>query len=664
MKMRRTFKFTIAGAGAIGGYFAYKKWEIFQYRRRIMEDALVKKLELNPDDDPLTNARRFVDHRAHKIHENAYTTFNQYVHPDREKRDAGKELTEAIDREMNELGSSAAIYQIVSGGNPEKVSAQLSGDDKLMYDDLIRDMQRNGCHLSAEINARCKEISDEIIQLSSDFNKNVTESLPTVTLDRNEIDDLQMARNEFAGQTFCQKYGVEIPEDKTLRFKGYGLYMKIAKFCPVESVRCKTYVNFSNVARENIPILDRLQELRDERARLLGFDNHAAYMLDINAVGSPDAALEFLGNFRSEVIKHADEEDRSICDVLDIDKADLHKVYNAAYYMEQYRIKKFNVDANEYKKYFELESVLGTMLRVYEKFFDVTFEPIAKPANEVWHPDVRTFYVRNASDNEFLGIIHMDIMARDGKWQHPSNFPLVRQHEYLEKEEISISNDLPVSALVTSFEPASENVVLLLRNEVQTLFHEFGHTMHEILNQKKYCTIGRTAIARDLVEVPSMYLEYLCWDPGFLRKIGRHYKTDQPISYEEIDRLISTKHVGAVSYFLKQIAYSLFDLQFHSGRAKTGDFSAMVYKNSMITGPPTAQIARFIHLVGYDSQYYTYMYDQSYAAMLNAHIGLPSSKKVNKKAYLEFLRNSTDDGLEKILGKNDASILVKEVFHD
>jgi Zn-dependent oligopeptidase len=654
--MKRVFGVSILG----GGYFTYKKWRYTKDKEFLMSDlkddsSLIQKLGLNPDDDPLTNARRFLDYRARVTHENAYLTFNQFVHPDKASRESGKELTDKIDKEFNDLGSSVAVYKIVSGGDPEKVSKELSGDDQLMYKDLITGMQRNGCHLDEKINARCKEISDEMIELSSDFNTNVTESLPTVELDGDEL----------AGLTeFSEKYGVEIPEDNVLKFKGYGLYTKVMKFCPLESVRRKTYINFSSVAKENIKILDRLQELRDERAKLLGFDNHAAFILDINSVKTPENALEFLGNFRAEVMKHADEENNAVCNVLGIDKTDLHKVYNAPYFMERYRVEKFNVDANEYKKYFELKSVLNTMMRVYEGFFEVKYEEVTQPIAEVWHDDVRTFRVNDARSNEFIGIIHLDLMGREGKWQHPSNFPLIRRHEYLEVEGSSTSDeaDLPSAALVTSFETNEDEPVLLLRNEVETLFHEFGHTMHEVLNQKKYCSIGGTAVARDLVEVPSMYLEYLIWDPGFLKKVGRHYKTDKPMTKTEIDALVSIKHVGSVSYFLKQIAYSLFDLQFHSGRAKTGDFSAMINKNSMITGPPTAQIARFIHLVGYDAQYYTYMYDQSYAAMLNAHVGLPSSKKVNKSAYLEFLRNSTDHGLEDLLGPNDACILVEEVF--
>ncbi len=532
----------------IGGYFAFKKLHNI-HQGVTMDDSLVQKLGLNPNDDPFVNARRFVDYQAKRVHENAYTTFNQYVHPDADKRAAGKELTELITKEMNELGSSAAVYKMISGGNPEN----MSGDDKLMYDDLINNMRRNGCHLDEATNARCKEISEEIIKLSSDFNKNVTESLPVV-----EVGDELAALSDF-----CKKYGVVIPEDNILQFRGYGLYTKIMKFCPVESVRRKTFINFSNVAKDNLEILDKLQALRDERAALLGFKNHAAFILDNNSAKTPDVALEFLGNFRSEVMKHADKEDKNICETLEIDRADLHKVYNSGYYMEQYRIKKYNVDANEYKQYFELESVLNTMMQVYEGFFDVTFVKVAATVGESWHPDVRTFSVvdnKNKNSGAFLGIIHLDLMGRDGKWQHPSNFPLMRRHEYLEKRSDNSSSDTPVQALVTSFEKTSNGPVLLLHSEVVTLFHEFGHSMHEILNQKKYCTIGATAVAPDLVEVPSMYLEYLIWDKAFLRKVGRHYKTDKPLTSDEIDRLVSTKHIGSVSYFLKQIAYALFDL--------------------------------------------------------------------------------------------------------
>jgi len=616
----------------------------------------MQKVGFNEKDTPFNNSRRLIDYSTRVATDNAYMLFYQRVHPDKTIRDASKRLSDELDVELNELGSSQEIYKLLSPDDFDPVAVS-PGIDREMYDDVIQSMRRSGCHLSKATNKEAKEISEKLAKLGSDFHQNLTEAFSQIELDGDEI--LSMDQ-------FCKDQDIQIPENNTLLLKGYGLYTKIIMFCPVESVRRKAYIAFNNTAKPNIKILEHIQKLRDTRAKLLGYENHAEYRLEINTIGTPQKALEFLRFFSENIGSKLSIHQKLVTKVLDISEDDLMKIYNNSYYLERYRVIKHNVDAAKYIQYFELNAVLNHMLRVYEEFFEITISQVFKEdldktgiMDKIWHEDVQTLVVSKAGEDSPLGMIHIDLTARDGKMSHPSCFPLIRRHEYLDGTKQS-----PTAVLICSFQKAENGKPTLLQHgDVNTLFHEFGHTLHEVLNEVKYGSLGGTAITRDLVEVPSMYLEYLCWDPKFLRKIARHYKTDEPLTDAEISALVSTKHIVPSFGFLKQLAYSLYDLQFHMNETTVESYTEQIHKIAHLTGPNTGGIANFGHLIGYDAQYYTYLFSRSYAAMLNKWLGGSTKPNINRKKYLEFLRYSNKERLIELLGENNPKTLIDEIFN-
>lgn len=667
--MRRIFIRTALGIGAINlGVYLYPKITPYIDQLRIKYVLLtsnkmdtkrnyVKELNLI-EGEQQNNAVKVIDYFIKKQSDNEYDAFMQWVHPDKEVRDKAKALSEKLATELNELSTSKEVFELIDG-------LDFSIDDGTSdantfahaYTHLVRDMRRSGCHLSEEDNKRAKAISKRMIKLSSDHGANMTNSKAKFELDGDEL---------LAIEPFLKKYDVTIPANNCVELKGYGLYGKILDYCDVESVRRKAYMAFNTVAKENLAILEELQSLRQEYATLLGYANHAEFQLAINSIGTPDEAIKYLEYFRTVLGSNLAQHQQMVTKELGISTEDLMVVYNNNYYMERYRNQKHNVDLSYYRDYFNMDSVLSAMFRVYEQFFEVKFTRSSSeqmnascPSGKIWHDNVQMIEVHD-NEGRYLGKVYLDLYERDGKYSHPSHFGMLHKHRYGDGSVQTATSTLIMS--VTQGEPNKPS--LLMHDEVVTMFHEFGHAMHFLLNEQDNAIInGTSSVPHDLVEVPSMFLEYLCWDPNFIRDISAHHETGEKLDSEKISTLVATKHVCPSFNYLKQLAYGLYDLEFHTGKATVADYNSRISEISGITRPiETFGIARFGHLVGYDAQYYTYMYSESYAAMLNAFInpnGKPNTK--NRKKYLDFLRRSPQVTLQSVLGKNNPEMLIREI---
>lgn len=632
-----------------------------------------EKLNLR-ENEQMLNVQKIVDFLTQINTHYAYDMFMQYVHPDKEVREQSKKLGDALEQLENTLSTNKNIFSMIDGLNVDP----LSNDMNMVYCQMVRDMRRSGCALSDEDNARVKAISDEMTELSSAFNKNIVDTKVSIELDGDEV---------VALQGFCKKYDVRIPETNCLELKGYGLYFKILEYCDVESVRRKAYIAFNTGAKDNLRILSRLQELRAENAKLMGYNSHADFKLEINAIESADKALSFLEKFRTEMTPVLAVEQKDVSRALNISINDLMMAYNNSFYLENYRIQEHDVDATFYRDYFEINNVMKQMLSIYEKFFGVTFErdsdvsgnirsdlQLLQPevattvetltghnslgVNNTWHDDVDLLQVKT-TDGRVLGKVFLDLYARDGKWSHPTHFGLIRKHLYLDGTTHNCT-----SALLMSITKGTEGKpTLLTHDEVVTMFHEFGHAMHQLMNESTIATLGGTAVTRDLVEVPSMFLEYLCWDRDNLRQIGQHWQTGEPIPWDKLNNLIASKYVCASFHYLRQLSYGLFDLGFHTGKFGVDDFNNQITEICKIIRPPgTFGVTKFNHLVGYDARYYTYMFSESYAAQIYHMIfGKEGRNNQMHAKYLDFLRHSTKEQLVRDFGPNSPVDLIRDI---
>jgi len=279
--------------------------------------------------------------------------------------------------------------------------------------------------------------------------------------------------------------------------------------------------------------------------------------------------------------------------------------------------------------------VLAGLFDVMQTLLGVRFEPI-EPAN-AWHPDVKLFRVLNAVDGREIAHFYMDLFPRPNKYGHAAAFTLrggrrLRDGSYQQ----------PVSAIVANFtKPSSTQPSLLRHSEVETLFHEFGHILHQTLTTAERLRFSGTRTERDFVEAPSQMLEHWVWRPEVLAGFSRHVETGEPLPKALLDSMIAAKNLDSGVFTTRQLYFGELDFAYHSG-GRHKDTTAIAAELHSITGfavpPDTYWQASFGHLFGYDAGYYGYKWSEVFAddmftrfeaaGPLNADLGQELRRKV------------------------------------
>ena len=219
--------------------------------------------------------------------------------------------------------------------------------------------------------------------------------------------------------------------------------------------------------------------------------------------------------------------------------------YESGYWANKYKKENLDVDPELIKEYFPSDVVIDGMLDLFGNLFGIAFEPADIP---VWHPDVKAFKIVNKDDGALVAYFYMDLYPREGKYKHAACFDLVEGHE---KEDGTWQ--IPFVAIVANMnKPAAGAPSLLKHGEVSTLFHEFGHVLHNALTKARYSSQSGTSVSWDFVETPSQMLERWAWNPQVLKKISKHYKTGEPLPDEMIEKMIAAKNFGAGGTYLRQ----------------------------------------------------------------------------------------------------------------
>jgi thimet oligopeptidase len=270
------------------------------------------------------------------------------------------------------------------------------------------------------------------------------------------------------------------------------------------------------------------------------------------------------------------------------------------------------VDDEKIKEYFEVNNVIHGLFDISEKLFNVRFEEEKEP--NVWHEEVRKFNVKE--NDKVIGSFYFDLYPRDDKFNHAAVFSLVPGRSTSEGYQ------LPVAALVTNFPRAtSEKPALLPHSDVVTLFHEFGHLMHDILTKAPYSEQAGTNVVRDFVEVPSQLFEHWAWEYESLKKFARHYADESPLPEEHYKKMVAAKNVGSGIFTLQQILYGMIDMTFHDKYDPETDTRSTtdIVRELQNTITPfeflegTHFEAGFGHLFGYAAGYYGYLWAKVYA---------------------------------------------------
>ncbi|MGB3607930.1 M3 family metallopeptidase, partial [Psychroserpens sp.] len=351
----------------------------------------------------------------------------------------------------------------------------------------------------------------------------------------------------------------------------------------------------------------QIAKRRHERAKLLGYNTHAHFVLEERMAKTPETVEAFL----NELLNKAKLAAKSEFDDLEsfakeLDGIDNLEKWDSAYYSEKLKQKLFNLDDEQLKPYFKLSNVIDGVFTIAERLYDLKFEEIA--TIDKYHEDVMTYKVTDTKGN-LVSIFYADFFPRPGK--RNGAWMTVYKAQYIKNGH----NDRPHISIVCNFtKPTKSKPSLLTFNEVTTLFHEFGHALHGMLANTTYPSLSGTSVFWDFVELPSQVLENWCYEKEALELFAKHYETGEVIPMELIEKIkaSATFHEGMQT--LRQISFGLLDMAWHGqdpseiSDVKTHESKAFANTKLYPDVPENCMSTSFSHIFqgGYSSGYYSY----------------------------------------------------------
>ena len=480
----------------------------------------------------------------------------------------------------------------------------LPDDARRLLEFALRDYRRNGLELPKQTRDELKALQEQLVGLGIQFRKNIDDYEDFVELSRDELDGLpngyiERLRTVEVDGAVRYKVGLDYPE----------LHPFLDSAHDAERRRELFHKNHNKASEANIEILEEALGVRADMAQRLGFESWAAYALEVKMAKQTHAVLDFLTDLEerlqpklaADLDRLAQEQERRTGEQRPVDIADW-RYYTNQVVQEQYQVDPFEVAA-----YFPLDAVLDGMFRIYEELVGVRFVARPDATDSAWHEDAQPFDIVDPSSGEALARFYMDLYPRPGKFGHAAAFTL-RGGRRLGDEY-----QRPISSIVANFTKPTETSPSLLRHtEVVTLFHEFGHILHQTLTTSRFTRFSGTRVERDFVEAPSQMLEHWCWQPAMLGSFSRHYESGDPLPTSLINRMIEAKHTSSAIATLRQVYFSRLDLAYHSESGRSSDEIAR--ELHPITGFPfpenTHFQAGFGHLFGYDAGYYGYLWSR------------------------------------------------------
>ena len=527
--------------------------------------------------------------------------FLSYVSVDKSFRDAALALQMQMSQYMVDVATRRDVYRAIKAY--ADTQPRLESDQSLLLKDMMIGFKNSGMELNDEDLETFKKLNKEKAQYVLRFDKNVQEYKDYLDVTDEQLRGLGDDYKNKLEKTPEGKYRV------TLDYPDYIPFMQNSE--SDEARKALEYKYNRRGGEENVELLEKTLTLRRQIAQLLGYKNHAELKLENRMAKNPKTVEDFLKDLQKKLKPMARQEDKNLIAYKNEKKGSKSRTlypYESGYWANKYRKEHLEVDPEKIKEYFPSDVVIDGMLDLFGGLFGISFEPADIP---VWHPDVKAFKVVNVSDGALVAYFYMDLYPREGKYKHAACFGLVEGHE---KEDGSWQ--IPFVAIVANMnKPAAGAPSLLKHSEVSTLFHEFGHVLHNALTKARYSSQAGTSVSWDFVEAPSQMLERWAWHPQVLKKISRHYQTGQPLPDEMIEKMIAAKNFGAGGAYLRQDFFAQYDMALHTAR-KTPDTTKKYFSlTKKIRGLPltkgTYPQASFGHIMGgYDAGYYGYLWSE------------------------------------------------------
>ncbi len=471
----------------------------------------------------------------------------------------------------SELGQNKALFKKFQQLKASDGFTALTEAQKKAIDNELRDFSLSGINLDKAARNKLKKINNQLSELGNQFSQNILDATDAWNLEINDKDDLaglpesaiDAARNRaeqfdkdgwlFGLQSSSYVPFITYANNNLLREQMYRAYVGRASDVGVNPGQW-----------DNSTIICEILKLRFEKTEILGFKDYATYALQTRMADDPEQVADFLIDMATRSRAGA-QEDLAELEAFAANKYGVTELqpWDYAWYGEKLRLEKFDISQEALRPYFPLPKVIQGLFDIVNKIFGISLE--RAQADHLWHPQVQYFRISDR-DGNIRGSLYMDLFSRKhkqgGAWMA----------ECIGRRKLHDDIQLPVAFLTCNFpEPVNDQPGLLSHDEVITLFHEFGHGLHHLLTKVDVAGVaGISGVPWDAVELPSQFLENWCWEKAALDMISSHYQTGEPLPGPVLDKMRAARNFQSAMQMLRQIEFSLFDLELHRQDADIG----------------------------------------------------------------------------------------------
>lgn len=522
-----------------------------------------------------------------------------------------REISPLLTAHGNDILLDEELFDRINQVYSQKDHLNLSEEQATLLDKTYKSFVRNGAKLNEEEKLKLRSIDHELSQLSLKFGENVleeTNKYQLVVENESQLNGLPDSIKEAAAQLADEK-GLEGKWVFTLAFPSYLPFMTYASD---RSLRKELFIAYNTKASkgdslDNKQYIIDMLKLKSERAKLLGYQSHADFVLEERMAKNGPAVLLFLNNLLEKAKPKAIEDVKEVEAFAKAqDGIERLEKWDFAYYSEQLKKQKYEVDDELLRPYFKLENAIEGVFKTAEKLFGIKFKE--NKEIPVYHSEVSAYEVTDQEGNH-ISVFYADFFPRAGKrngaWMT----------SYRGQKMINGIDQRPHVSIVCNFtKPTKTKPSLLTFNEVTTLFHEFGHALHGMLAKGKYESLSGTSVYWDFVELPSQIFENWCYEKSCLDLFAKHYETGESIPADLIEKIKKAANFQQGYQTVRQISFGLLDMAFHSTDPNLIEDVRAFEKNQMkaIELLPeveeTLMSTSFSHIFqgGYAAGYYSY----------------------------------------------------------
>ena len=538
---------------------------------------------------------------------------------------------------------------------------KLSGEDEKLLNETLRDYRRAGLDLPPDQRKEVEQLRKELSKLGTDFDTNIVKANAPVIFTKADLDGLP--------ESFFASPGVRTGDDAyTVLANVTWQFNTVEENAKNEATRKQLYVIRDTLAKEaNVPVLNQMLALRNKIALRLGYKSWDDYQTEVKMAKTGANAGKYISDLVAGIQPKFESEVAELQKLKASDTNDPNakiEVCDWRYYANQRDKQKYAVDKEALRAFFPFQKVLDGMFNIYQSIFGLKFEKIA--ASYKWIDDLQLFMVTDSATGEPLGMFYLDMFPREGKFNHFAQFEIIGGKLLPDGKY-----QRPTVALLCNFSPpTADKPSLMTHQEVETLFHEFGHALHSIVTRAKYGRFAGTHVPGDFVEAPSQMLQNWVWDKKVLDTFAADYRDpSKKIPAEIIKKMNDAKLANAGVFYRRQFAFASLDLELHNQHAEDTPYDSVAVSNPILEkvflpiDPSTTFVSYFGHLNGYDAGYYGYAWADAIAADMATVFEKAKEGYLDKQAGMKLRHEIYEPGdsrdanvsIEKFLGRKQST---------